>query len=98
MGDLYRVLGALSDTNGRKVLATIITVEGSAYRKEGTVMLFTENGDRVGLLSGGCLEADLAERAPLVWEEGTSRTVVYDMSAEDDLSWVQGTAVTAPFM
>ncbi|CAM4410142.1 XdhC family protein [Paenibacillus alkaliterrae] len=90
MGDLYEVLNALSDTNGRKLLTTIIQVEGSAYRKEGTLMLILENGDRVGQLSGGCLEADLAERAPLVWEEGTSRTVVYDLRAEDDLSWGQG--------
>ncbi|WP_084134897.1 XdhC family protein [Paenibacillus harenae] len=90
MGDLYDVLDALSDTNGQKLLATIIRVEGSAYRKEGTMMLLTEDHKRVGLLSGGCLDDDLAERAPLVWEEGVSRTVVYDLSAEDDLSWGQG--------
>ncbi|MCU6711930.1 XdhC family protein [Paenibacillus sp. J5C_2022] len=90
MGNLYEVLDALLDTNGQKLLTTIIKVEGSAYRKEGTMMLLKDNGERVGLLSGGCLEADLAERAPLVWEEGCSRTVVYDMSAEDDLSWGQG--------
>jgi xanthine dehydrogenase accessory factor len=35
-------------------LATIIQVEGSAYRKEGTSMLFKGDGTRIGLLSAGC--------------------------------------------
>ncbi|WP_199619205.1 XdhC family protein [Paenibacillus alkalitolerans] len=90
MRDVYDVLDALSNTNGPKLLATIVQVDGSAYRKEGTMMFISEDGKRVGLLSGGCLEEDVAQRAPQVWEEGVSRTVVYDMSAEDDLSWGQG--------
>lgn len=87
---MYDVLEALHHGGcSRPLLATIIQVEGSAYRKEGAIMLFTQNR-RYGVLSGGCLEADLAERAPIVWEEGVPRIFVYDMSAEDDLSWGQG--------
>lgn len=90
MGDQYCILDAMTNTNGRAMLATIIRVEGSAYRKEGTMMLLTEDGKRYGILSGGCLEDDLAERAPRLWIENVSQTLVYDLSSEDDLSWGQG--------
>ncbi|WP_372631415.1 XdhC family protein [Cohnella sp.] len=89
MGDWVDILDALSHT-GRKLLATIVRVDGSAYRKEGAMMLLTENRKRYGILSGGCLEDDLAERAPGVWDEGVSQTVAYDLRSEDDLSWGQG--------
>lgn len=90
VGNLFDILDALTDSDGREMLATIIRVEGSAYRKEGAMMLLTGDRKRYGLLSGGCLEDDLAERAEQVWEEGVAQTVVYDLSAEDDLSWGQG--------
>ena len=43
------------------VLATIVSTEGSTYRKAGARMLIEANGRMTGLLSGGCLERDLAE-------------------------------------
>ncbi|MFC4766736.1 XdhC family protein [Effusibacillus consociatus] len=91
MGDIHRILDVLNTSTQRSVLATIIKVTGSAYRKEGTCMLLQEDGTQIGLLSGGCLEADLAVRVPDVIREGISRTIIYDMRAEDDLSWGQGT-------
>ncbi|WP_373229411.1 XdhC family protein [Cohnella sp.] len=42
---------ALSNTNGQKLLATIIQVEGSAYLKEGTMMFIAEDSKRVGFLN-----------------------------------------------
>jgi xanthine dehydrogenase accessory factor len=72
------------------VLATIIHVEGSAYLKEGTMMLFLENGATVGVISPGCLEEDLFFQSKEVFVTGCSRTVVYDLSAEDDFTWGQG--------
>ncbi|MCA2980905.1 MAG: XdhC family protein, partial [Myxococcaceae bacterium] len=38
------------------VLATVIAVRGSAYRRPGARMLVTSEGWRAGSLSGGCLE------------------------------------------
>nr|WP_285848129.1 MULTISPECIES: XdhC family protein [unclassified Mesobacillus] len=72
------------------VLATIILVKGSAYKKEGSMMLILNHDRTVGTLSAGCLEEDLNERAKQVWCEQQSCTVEYDLSAEDDLSWGQG--------
>lgn len=67
------------------VLATILGTQGSTYRKAGTPMLITASGQPRGLLSGGCLEVDLAERARDVLASGKARIVAYDMRGEDDL-------------
>ncbi len=45
------------------VLATVVAVEGSAYRRPGANMLLAGDGRRTGTVSGGCLEADVAKRA-----------------------------------
>ncbi len=53
-------------------------------------MLFLRDREPVGLVSGGCLEADLEQRAGGVFDSGESRTVVYDMRSPDDLVWGLG--------
>ncbi|WJH32668.1 XdhC family protein [Paenibacillus sp. CC-CFT747] len=63
MRESFDILQAVVRTDQRCVLATIVRVEGSSYRKAGTSMLFCEDGRRIGLLSAGCLEDDLAGRA-----------------------------------
>ncbi|CAM3722044.1 XdhC family protein [Mesobacillus zeae] len=91
MDDLYRILEIIaSSEKSTMVLATIIKVEGSAYKKEGSSMLIMEDGLRIGTLTAGCLEVDLNERAKQVWAAGQSCTVEYDLNDEDDLSWGQG--------
>ena len=45
------------------VLATVVAVEGSSYRKPGARMLLAQDGRRAGTVSGGCLEAEVARRA-----------------------------------
>ena len=72
------------------VLATVVKVAGSTYRKPGARMLFPAGGEPVGMVSGGCLEADLSERARAVLDSGEPRTVVYDMRSPDDLVWGLG--------
>lgn len=92
MVGIHEILNALYSDSAREgdVLATIIHVEGSAYRKEGTSMLFRNDGTQVGMLSAGCLETDLACMVEEARDKGTTQTVIYDMRAEDDLSWGQG--------
>lgn len=89
MDDIFSILDVL-DRPGGKVLATIIDVEGSAYKKEGSSMVFFEDGSRIGMLSAGCLEKDLSLKAEEVLRKGTISIVQYDMSEETDLSWGQG--------
>ncbi|MFM8488522.1 MAG: XdhC family protein, partial [Bacteroidota bacterium] len=40
----------------RALLATVVHVEGSSYRRPGARMLVDENGMMTGAISGGCLE------------------------------------------
>jgi xanthine dehydrogenase accessory factor len=76
---------------GRAVaLGLLVETKGSTYRKPGALMLIAANGDSAGLLSGGCLEGDLAEYARSVIETGTARLVTYDTRGGDDLVWGLG--------
>ncbi|WP_175639509.1 XdhC family protein [Metabacillus schmidteae] len=88
--DIYQILETISQTTYKMVLATIVNVEGSAYKKSGSMMLIDEIGIQTGLLSGGCLEEDVLARSNELMNKQTSAMVTYDLSAEDDLSWGQG--------
>ena len=79
--DLHRILEAIQDNGQRSVLATITHVEGSAYRKEGALMLFFEDGSQIGVLSAGCLETDLAARVPEILAAGVSCGFVFDVQS-----------------
>lgn len=72
------------DPSRAAVLATVAATAGSTYRKAGARMLIHEDGSHLGLLSGGCLEGDLAGHADRVLAEATPRTVEYDLRGPDD--------------
>ena len=71
-------------------LATLVKVEGSAYRTPGARMLITSNGQQVGTISGGCLESDVTARSQEVLETGIPTLVKYDTTSEEDLIWGLG--------
>ena len=66
-------------------LVTIYETSGSTYSKAGTHMLIDGDGDFHGMLSGGCLEGDLALRAAAVIDSGEPQTVTYDLAQDDEL-------------
>jgi len=72
------------------VLASVYETEGSTYSKAGAQMLITGDGDFQGMLSGGCLEGDLAERARAVLESGAPQSVTYDLGQNDEELWGLG--------
>lgn len=51
-------------------LVTVFETIGSTYSKAGHRILIAANGDYQGLVGGGCLEGDLADRACSVLERG----------------------------
>jgi len=69
------------------VLATIAETLGSTYRKAGAQMLIAPDASAAGLLSGGCLEADLMERARKVLDSGEALSIEYDTRSSDDILW-----------
>ncbi|WP_346837096.1 XdhC family protein [Microbulbifer sp. SAOS-129_SWC] len=72
------------------VLGTVYRTEGPSYRKAGATMLFDDLGRHYGLLSGGCLEADLQRHARQVMASGRAKTLCYDGSDEDDFAFQLG--------
>ncbi len=53
-------------------------------------MVVRIDGSTVGIVSGGCLETDLAEQARKVHETGNAKVVTYDTRADDDAAWGLG--------
>ena len=72
------------------VLATVVRVTGSSYGGVGARMLIRVDGSTVGLVSGGCLESDLAEHARRVHETDRAEVVRYDTRDDEDAPWGLG--------
>src|SRR5437773_11788816 len=68
----------------RAILATVVGVQGSGYRLAGARMLIDEDGKSIGTVSGGCLEADIIERAKLRLNKEGPTVVVYDSIKDKD--------------
>ncbi len=72
------------------VLATVYETAGSTYSKAGQRILLAANGEYRGLVSGGCLEGDLAERARGVITAARAAAVTYDLRDSADDLWGLG--------
>ncbi len=84
MTDLEHILplwNELENSGTDYVLATVVAVEGSSYRRPGARMLLAQDGRRAGTVSGGCLEAEVVKRA---WWLTSNRPVVERYSTLED--------------
>ena len=68
----------------KAILATVVDVVGSGYRRPGARMLIDENGFGIGTVSGGCLESDVLERAKKVLQTGEPTVVTYDTTNDEN--------------
>jgi xanthine dehydrogenase accessory factor len=83
-------LSQAADASQSMVLATVVRVTGSSYGGVGARMVIRTDGSTVGLVSGGCLESDLAEHARRVYATGSAEVVTYDTREDDDAPWGLG--------
>ena len=67
---------------GAQALVTLVRVEGSSYRRAGARMLVCGDGEYVGGISGGCLEAEVLRRA--VWKVRSGAVVERFSTLFDD--------------
>jgi xanthine dehydrogenase accessory factor len=72
------------------VLATVVDVEGSAYRRPGAKMLVDPDGSGVGHITAGCLESEVAALARDVLAADEPRIETYDLMEDDDDVWGMG--------
>ncbi|WP_420316127.1 XdhC family protein [Ekhidna sp.] len=72
-------------TEGIKtVLATVVHVDGSSYRRPSARMLVDEYGITTGAISGGCLEGDALRKALHALVQNRNVLISYDTSDEAD--------------
>lgn len=79
--ELKRIVSAFEAArkeNRQVVLATVVHVEGSSYRRPGVQMLIAENGQMTGAVSGGCVEKEVYRQALEVFDTGTPKIMTYD--------------------
>jgi xanthine dehydrogenase accessory factor len=94
MNELRAIINAFDQfqTQGERcALATVVSVEGSAYRRPGARMLVCESGATVGTISAGCLERDIMEHAQRVIKAAQPKLVEYDTSStSEEIVWGLG--------
>lgn len=64
--------------NIKCVLATVVALDGSSYRKPGVSMLIGENDSMIGAVSGGCVEKDVLKESQAVFKSSEPRMMSYD--------------------
>ncbi len=82
MKTLSRILRAARAWPGPNVLGTVVDVRGAAYRRPGARMLIGASGERVGMISGGCLEKEVVRHA-LAWTAAGPIVVEFDTRADE---------------
>ncbi|MFB6310312.1 MAG: XdhC family protein [Salinirussus sp.] len=85
--DVLATIRDVLESGDRAVLATIVDVEGSAYRRPGAKMIVREEGGGIGHITAGCLEDEVERLSTEILETGEARIETYDLrpEAEDDV-------------
>jgi xanthine/CO dehydrogenase XdhC/CoxF family maturation factor len=81
MKELEKIVATYDQINfseRKAALATVVSVQGSSYRRAGARMIMTDDGQWTGAISGGCLEGDALRQARKIIAEGKPKLVRYD--------------------
>jgi xanthine dehydrogenase accessory factor len=87
MSELKEIIGraaALRAAGEPGLLATLMSVRGSSYRRPGARLLISGQGVAAGAVSGGCLERDLARRGWWETAGGGPALVTYDSTDDEE--------------
>lgn len=66
-------------------LATLVKVDGSAYRRPGARVVVGPDGATTGMISGGCLEREIAHHAARVLRSGIPEVIQLAAARGEDL-------------
>jgi len=86
--ELFDRIRAALDAGEDAVLATVVDVEGSAYRRPGAKMLIRPDGG-AGSITAGCLEDEVRDLARDVLAADEARVETWDLTGDDDV-WGMG--------
>lgn len=83
MSEFARLITHWSQHRSRRfAMATVVRTSGSTYRKAGARMLIDEAGETFGLVSGGCLESEIAQHATQTLRSGRPALLTFDTRAQ----------------
>ena len=88
--EILNRLSALTEEGKRAAVATVVNINGSAYRRAGAKLLIEESGVTLGGVSGGCLEADVREIALVAMRDGVPCLKHYDTGTDENMIWGLG--------
>lgn len=60
------------------VLATVVALDGSSYRRPGVRMIIAEDGTMTGAVSGGCVEKEVVLQSQSVFKNNKPKIMTYD--------------------
>ncbi|MBK0368673.1 XdhC family protein [Flavobacterium agrisoli] len=62
----------------KSIMATVVAIEGSSYRRPGVRMLIFDNNTMVGAVSGGCVENEILKQSRSVFFDNKAKIMIYD--------------------
>src|SRR5438132_8568949 len=90
MRELLCELTTALDRGQDCVYCTLVETRGSTPQKAGAAMLVFADGSQRGTLGGGCVEAEVKQRALHVLNDGTSHPQLLTFNLDDDYGWDDG--------
>src|SRR6266852_2591899 len=85
---VFQALAEAARTGEPVALGVISGVKGSSPQKVGAKALFYGDGRITGTLGGGCLEAEIQQRAIQALRSGQAET--FDLLLDHDFGWDDG--------
>ncbi len=76
--DIIRSAKQAKEHGIKTALASVVSLDGSSYRRPGVRMSIQDDGKMIGAVSGGCVEKEVLRQAQSVFETEQSRLMVYD--------------------
>src|SRR5579862_2055617 len=90
MRELLTELLAALEHDRPVVYCSVVETRGSTPQKAGAAMLVFPDGSQSGTLGGGCVEAEVKQRALRVLHDGTGRPEVLSFCLDDNYGWDDG--------
>src|SRR5262245_30310507 len=90
MRELLRELTELIEQGRECVWCSVVETRGSTPQKPGAAMLVFPDGSQVGTLGGGCVEAEVRQRALQALAEDGARPEVFTFQLDADYGWDDG--------
>jgi len=87
LAEIVTAWEAVCAAGGEALLATVVGVSGSTYRRPGARMLLSREGRLAGSVSGGCLEGDILQKAWWRTEVGAALVTYDSTDSDEDVVW-----------